>query len=851
MTKTPNRWIAIPALLALLVMLGCQGVSVGKSADSNPVGGELTATPNSLNFTNVQTGTNQSQTVMLANAGTGSVNITQATVTGAGFSISGLSLPLSLSAGQNTTFQVNYSPTSTGSVAGNVSVTSDGSVIPINISLFASAIAAGSISTSPTSFSFGNVPVGGRPGKTETITNTGAGNVTITGVGATGAFAAVSPKVPLTLTPNETVSFSVYFDPTAVGATTGMLAITISGLDTPVDLSLSGTGVAAGTLSASPSSFTFSGVQVGQSQSQTETLQNNGGTNVDVSQVTASGTGFSVSGFTPVTLTPGQSTTFSVKFAPQSAGTFSGSVVVASDGSNPSISLGLSGTSVTVATLTPNPASFTFSNVAVGQNSSQTETLKNTGGSSLTISQATASGTGFSITGITTPLTLASGQSTTFGVNFAPQSAGTFSGSIAITSDASNPSLTLGLSGTSVATGALSPNPVSFTFSNITVGQNSSQTETLKNTGGSSVTISQATASGAGFSITGITTPLTLASGQSTTFGVNFAPLSAGTFTGSISITSDAPNPSLTLGLSGTSVAAATLTPNPASMTFTSVTTGQSQSQTQVLKNTGGTSLTISQATATGTGFSISGITTPLTLTAGQSTSFSVTFAPQTSGTFSGSIAVTSNASNPNVSIGLSGTASAPTQSTLTVTSTVPVGSVVVGTNGTATGTLTASGGSVSVSSVTLGGTNPSEFSVTGLSFPVTVAPGTPVNFTVKFTPGATGSASATASFASNASNSPAVASLTGTGAAAPVHSVKLTWTASTTSDVTSYNIYRSLFSGGACASFGSAYSSSATTSFTDNTVTDGDTYCYATTSVDPNGESTMSNTVQAAIPAP
>ena len=160
-----------------------------------------------------------------------------------------------------------------------------------------------------------------------------------------------------------------------------------------------------------------------------------------------------------------------------------------------------------------------------------------------------------------------------------------------------------------------------------------------------------------------------------------------------------------------------------------------------------------------------------------------------------------------------------------------------------------ATGANVAVSSVNMGGTNPSEFSISGLSFPVTVTTGQPVSFTVKFAPGASGAASAAASFASNASNSPAVATLSGTGTAAPVHTVQLSWAASATVGVTSYNIYRAVFAS-SCGSYLNVGSTPATT-FTDDAVTDGTTYCYATTAVNPGGESAYSNIMQATIPPP
>jgi hypothetical protein len=445
---------------------------------------------------------------------------------------------------------------------------------------------------------------------------------------------------------------------------------------------------------------------------------------------------------------------------------------------------------------------------------------------------------------------LAVGQSANFSVLFSPPNAGNASANITFSTGTSNTNVTL--SGMGVAPGDLTTSPTSVSFGNVLVGITSSQTETLKNTGGTDLTVTAATVSGTGFSYAGLTLPLTLAPNQASTFGVSLTPATAGANSGNLSLTVSGSTSSVDIALSGTGVTPAALTAVPTSLEFTNVQVGRSLTQTETVINTGGSNAQISQVAANGTGFSISGITTPVTLTPGQSTSFGVTFTPQSAGNFSGSVSVTSNASNPNLNVSLTGTALAATQSTLGVTNSISVGSVVDGGSGTQTGTLTATGGSVLVSSVSLGGTNPAEFSVSGLSFPVTVTTSQPVTFTVTFTPAVTGGASATASFATNASNSPTVATLTGTGTPAPVHSVQLSWVAGSSEGITNYNVYRALYVPASCGSYadiGSTSSSIAT--YTDNVVTAGTTYCYATTAVDSEGESAYSNIVQATIPSP
>ena len=105
------------------------------------------------------------------------------------------------------------------------------------------------------------------------------------------------------------------------------------------------------------------------------------------------------------------------------------------------------------------PASENFGSVMVGGNQSVSETVTNTGGSSVTISQFGVGGSGFTVTPITAPVILTAGKSATFSVTFSPLSAGNVSGNFTITSNASNSTLTIPLSGTGVAPGALG-NPI-------------------------------------------------------------------------------------------------------------------------------------------------------------------------------------------------------------------------------------------------------------------------------------------------------------------------------------------------------------------------------------------------------
>ena len=505
----------------------------------------------------------------------------------------------------------------------------------------------------------------------------------------------------------------------------------------------------------------------------------------------------------------------------------------------PSGSLSLSGSTVA------------FGSVTVGTSKTLTATATNNGTAAVTVTSAVSSASQFSLTQPALPLTVAVGQNVTLSISFTPSTTGNVTGNLTISSDASDSPVTVSLSGNGVTgtPGTLMPTQSSLGFGSVQVGSSQTLPETVTNSGGSSLTITQAAPTGAGFSINGLSLPLTLTPGQSSpSFNVVFAPQSEGAVSGNLAITSNASNPTLDVALSGTGVTPATVAPTHSSLSFGSVQVGNNQSLSETVTNTGGSSATISQDTVTGTGFSVSGLNPPVTLTSGQSLTFSVIFTPQSAGSASGNLAITSNASNPTLNIPLSGTGTATGQLAVSPTS-LAFGSVVVGTSANLAATLAATGASVTVSSLNL---SSSEFTLSGISAPATITPGNNVQVTVTFTPQATGAASGTASFVSNASNTPTVLSLGGSGTPAPVYSVALSWTASSSSNISGYNLYRGPSTNGP---WGSPINSSliAGTTYTDNSVVDGQTYYYEATAVNSSNQESAKSTpaAEAIIPAP
>jgi hypothetical protein len=282
------------------------------------------------------------------------------------------------------------------------------------------------------------------------------------------------------------------------------------------------------------------------------------------------------------------------------------------------------------------------------------------------------------------------------------------------------------------------------------------------------------------------------------------------------------------------------VTATPSSLSFGSQTVGSTSTLPLVLTNTRKWAVSLTGFQTSGAVFSITGPALPLSLPAGQSVAFNVSFAPQSPATDGGSIFV----QGPALIVPLTGTGTAVVVGQLTIApSALNFGNVTVGNTGNQSLNLSASGAAVTISS---SASSSGQFSLAGASFPMTIAAGQSVSLDVAFTPQSSGAASGSLAFTSNAATSTEAEPVTGTGVT-PVYSVGLSWTPST-SEVTGYNVYRGPASTGPFSKINPSLNS--TTAYTDSTVTASQTYYYVTTAVNSsNEESAPSTPAEAIIP--
>ncbi len=126
-----------------------------------------------------------------------------------------------------------------------------------------------------------------------------------------------------------------------------------------------------------------------------------------------------------------------------------------------------------------------------------------------------------------------------------------------------------------------------------------------------------------------------------------------------------------------TKLAAGDLVVSPSTLDFGNVAVGTIQSKTGTV-TAGDSSITVTSAEWSGDGYSISGIVFPVTLHAGQSVPFKVTFAPHRAGSSAGKISFHSDSEHPTLAFNGKGT---QTAGHAVVLSWHPTGAKIVGYN--------------------------------------------------------------------------------------------------------------------------------------------------------------------------
>jgi hypothetical protein len=307
-----------------------------------------------------------------------------------------------------------------------------------------------SASLSPSRLAFGDQNVGTRSSpQNVTLTNVSSSALDITNISVIG-----DPKDfeqtnrCSSLPPHASCQIKVTFAPQTVGAKQASLSVSYQGLGSPQTVSLTGTGVSAGTVALKPSSLTFA-VQLLKTTSspQAAILTNTGSLDVTISNISASSP-FSQTNNCPSDLLVGANCKIEVAFSPTAKGPATGtlSVTDSAQGSPQTVALSGTGTEVKLE-----PLGVNFGDQKVGTKSSPIGIeLTNLGATSLSISGFAIKGTDpgdFSQTN-NCGNSIPAGGHCTIKVQFVPQAKGARSATLTVSDDGGGSPQTVALAGT-------------------------------------------------------------------------------------------------------------------------------------------------------------------------------------------------------------------------------------------------------------------------------------------------------------------------------------------------------------------------------------------------------------------
>ena len=426
----------------------------------------VTVTPAQVNFGEVVVGSQATVEVQIANTGDADLTVEEVLIAegaASGFSVTGVpAMPTVLAPGQVQTVSAVFAPVAPGAVTATLSVLSNASNGAEQlIALQGSGEGVPELAVLPLSIDFGNVLVGSRGTAEVQIDNTGTATLNVASLvisGETGAFAVGDGSTgPFTLEPGENMAVSISFSPSQAGEARATLAIDSNANETPrATVALRGAGVVA-LIDVQPSSLIFDAQEIGQSQTLSIQVVNNGTGTLDLTSVSVDDPSF-VLGGVPESVAPGASETIEVTFMPNRDGDILGELVIANNSQNAPqvvVSLSGSGTVPAGAGILVGPTILTFDDTAIHESVSLSVTASSVGLADVTLTGLALGGAGGFVLGESPslPITLAPGEAYTIAVVFAPDAPGAFADQLQLTSDdENNPVTNITLNGTGVAT---------------------------------------------------------------------------------------------------------------------------------------------------------------------------------------------------------------------------------------------------------------------------------------------------------------------------------------------------------------------------------------------------------------
>ncbi len=471
----------------------------------------------------------------------------------------------------------------------------------------------------------------------------------------------------------------IYFEPTEIGDYFSTLEIVDDSYNSPQQISLSGTGIDAGSadINIEKTKLNFGNQTIDSITTDAITLTSTGTLNLEIGSITTSGAAFSQTNDCPASLAPDETCTITVAFEPTAASAYSGTITLDDNATDTPQTISLNGKGVS-PNVTLIPGLLDFGKQTIDQSSQPQEViLLNTGTSTLSIENISTSDSIFTQTN-TCNETLAAKQKCIISVSFSPTETEKTSATLSVESDdSSSPSL-IYLFGTGITGPDIDVSPPLYDFGNTAVGQTSEQQDfIIKNTGEGDLSLTSITIN-SDFEQTN-ECPDILEEEQTCVIETTFTPEAAGNFFGVLSIATNAEGSPYKANLIGYGTNS-DITLLPATINFGDQTINKSSLAHDVrLLNSGNDSITIENIESANSAFTQTNDCGSSLAPSGYCT-ISVTFAPTTTEYLSGQITITDNVPGSPHSIALMGSGVDPTYPDLDISpNTWDFGQIIVG----------------------------------------------------------------------------------------------------------------------------------------------------------------------------
>lgn len=718
--------------------------------------------------------TSTAQSVTISSTGTAAVHLNPIAAPTGDYAISANTCGATLAAGANCSVSITFTPTVTGTRTSALNVTADATNGPFAVNLTGLGITKLlSLNTTLLTFAAQNVSTTSAA-QSVTVSNIGTATVNLNAIAAsTGDYAISANTCGATLAAGLNCSVSVTFSPTTTGTRTGALNITSDATTSPQTVNLTGSGqVNSKTISLSTSTLAFTGQNVNTtSATQSVTISNIGTATVNLSPITAPTGDFAISANTcPATLAPGSNCTVSITFTPTVTGTRTGALSIADDATGSPQTVNLTGLGQTqLLTLSTNLLTYAAQSVST-TSPAQSVTISNTGTATVTLIAIPTPTGDYSISANTCGGTLAAGANCSVSITFTPTAIGTRTGTLTITSNATNGPFVVNLTGVG-QTKLLTFSSNLLTFPGQLLNTTSAaQSITISSTGNTAVNLNPIAAPSGNYAISANTCPAILAAGSNCSVSITFTPTVAGTNGGSLTITDDAPGSPQAVSLTGFGQTKLLGFGGISTLTFAAQNLNTTSAPQSVTLFSNGNSTVNLNAIAAPTGdYAVNSTTCGTTLAAGATCSISITFTPTAGGTRTGTLTVTGDATNSPQSINLTGTGQTGLKTiSQNFTSFTYQAQNVGTTSAQQTVTFTSTGNTtVNITSVTLGGTNPGDYAISLNNCGATLPAGNGCTVGVTFTPLSNGLRTASLLLTDDATGSPQTVTLSGMGQAA------------------------------------------------------------------------------------